>query len=190
MAPVSPITGAVAGVRTSSRALLASQPCGWRLGRACTSPPLTAQWLRGGLVILTSRECETTSELFNNLPMKALLTRIETVHELADVGFISPLSHGASRRIILHMTLRNSVPDTFTLTGDDKSGLTQLLELPRHQARVAQTAAAPRMQDALTELEDALADRIAALSNAAEDDQADSEALGDPGRSWRPLRAA
>ena len=88
------------------------------------------------------------------------------------------------------MTLRNSVPDTFTLSGDDKSRLTQLLELARHQARVAQTAAAPRMQDALTELEDALADRIAALSNAAEDDQADAEALGDPGRSWRPLRAA
>ena len=79
------------------------------------------------------------------------------------------------------MTLRNSVPDTFTLSGDDESRLTQLLELARHQARVAQTAAAPRMQDALTELEDALADRIAALRNAAEDDQADAEALGDPG---------
>ena len=61
------------------------------------------------------------------------------------------------------MTLRNSVPDTFTLSGDDESRLTQLLELARHQARVAQAAAAPRMQDALTELEDALADQIAAL---------------------------
>ena len=86
--------------------------------------------------------------------------------------------------------LRNSVPDTFTLSGDDESRLTQLLELARHQARVAQTAAAPRMQDALTDLEDALADQLAALANAAEDDKADAEALGDPGRSWRPLRAA
>ena len=56
---------------------------------------------------------------------------------------------------------------------------------------MAQATAAPRMQDALTALEDALADQIAALANAAEDDKADAEASGgDPGRSWRPLRAA
>jgi hypothetical protein len=36
---------------------------------------------------------------------------------------------------ILDMTLRNSVPDTFTLSGDDKSRLTQLLELAQRQAR-------------------------------------------------------
>jgi hypothetical protein len=123
--------------------------------------------------------------------MKALPTRIETLHELATVRFSFRLfSHGASRRIILQMTLRNSVPDTFTLSGDDKSRLTQLLELAQRQARAAQTAAAPRMQDALADLEDAIADQIAALANAAEDDKADAESLGDPGRSWRPLRAA
>ncbi len=88
------------------------------------------------------------------------------------------------------MTLRNSVPETFTVTGDDQSRLTQLLELARQQARVAQTAAAPRTQDALANFEDAIADQIAALANAAEGDKADAEALGDPGRSWRPLRAA
>jgi hypothetical protein len=55
---------------------------------------------------------------------------------------------------------------------------------------VAHTAAAPRMQDALTDLEDALADHLTALANAEEDDKADAQALGDPGRSWRPLRAA
>ena len=88
------------------------------------------------------------------------------------------------------MALRRSVPDTFVLSGDDESRLVQLLELARHQARVAQASAAPRMQDALTELEDALADELAALANAAEDDKADAEALGDVGRSWRPLRAA
>ena len=88
------------------------------------------------------------------------------------------------------MAPRNSVPDTFTLSGDDEQRLTQLLELARHQARAAQTAAAPRMQDALTDIEDTLADHLAALANALEDDEADAEALGDPGRSWRPLRAA
>jgi|SRR5271170_2374610 hypothetical protein len=123
--------------------------------------------------------------------MKALPTRIEALHELAGRTISFRLfPDGASRRIILRMTLRNSVPDTFTLSGDDKSRLTQLLELAQHQARVAQAAAAPRMQDALTVLEDAIADQIAALANATEDDKADTEALGDPGRSWRPLRAA
>ena len=107
------------------------------------------------------------------------------------VGFhFAPFPTPLARRIIPHMALRNSVPDTFTLSGDDESRLTQLLELARHQARVAQTAAAPRMQDALTDIEDALTDHLAALANAAEDDKADAEALGDPGRSWRPLRAA
>lgn len=94
------------------------------------------------------------------------------------------------RRIILHMALQNSVRDTFTLSGDDENRLVQLLELARQQARVAQTAAAPRMLDALTDIEDALAGHLAALANAEEDDKADAEASGDPGRSWRPLRAA
>ena len=89
------------------------------------------------------------------------------------------------------MAPKSPVPNTFTLSGDDESRLVQLLELARHQARVAQATAAPRMQDALTALEDALADQIAALANAAEDNKADAEASGgDPGRSWRPLRAA
>ena len=100
-------------------------------------------------------------------------------------------SHATVRRIIPpSWQPRKSVPDTFTLSGDDEQRLTQLLELARHQARAAQTAAAPRMQDALTDIEDTLADHLAALANALEDDKADAEALGDPGRSWRPLRAA
>ena len=88
------------------------------------------------------------------------------------------------------MALRNSIPDTFTLSGDDESRLVQLLELARHQSRLAQTAAAPRMQDALTDIEHALGDHLAALANADEDDKADAEASGDLGRSWQPLRAA
>jgi hypothetical protein len=117
--------------------------------------------------------------------------RIKTANEDEDhrVSFRA-FSYTLGRRIILYMALQNSVPDTFTLSGDGEDRLVQLLKLARHLARVALTAAAPRMQDALTELEDALTDQLAALANAAEDDKADAEASGDPGRSWRPLRAA
>ena len=84
--------------------------------------------------------------------------------------------------------------DTFTLSGDPESRIAQLLQLVQHHARIAQaTAAAPRMQDALTELEDALSDQLAALDRAAEDDKADAEATGEAARerqAWRPLRAA
>jgi hypothetical protein len=86
-----------------------------------------------------------------------------------------------------------SVPDNFSLSGDYESRVAQLLRLTRHQARVAQATAAPRMQDALTELEDAISDHLAALDNAAEDDKADAEASGDAERerqTWHPLRAA
>jgi hypothetical protein len=91
------------------------------------------------------------------------------------------------------MTSLHAAPDTFTLSGDPDSRIAQLLQLVQHQARIAQTAAAPRMQDALTELEDAISDQLAALDRAAEDDKADAEATGDAARerqAWRPLRAA
>jgi hypothetical protein len=91
------------------------------------------------------------------------------------------------------MQVRNSVPDTFTLTGSFESRVAELLRIAQHHARVAQTAAQPRMQDALTELEDAISDQIIALERAAEDDKADAEATGEAARerqSWRPLRAA
>jgi hypothetical protein len=100
------------------------------------------------------------------------------------------------------MQVRNSVPDTFTLSGDPDtftlSGdyehrVAQLLRLAQHQARIAQSTAAPRMQDALTELEDAISDQLAALNNAADDDKADAEASGEAEherQAWRPLRAA
>ena len=87
----------------------------------------------------------------------------------------------------------NSVPDTFTLTGDSESRVAQLLRIAQLQARVAQTAGSPRLQNALIALEDAIADQLAALNNAAEDDKADAEVSGAAERrrqSWRPLRAA
>ena len=78
------------------------------------------------------------------------------------------------------MTLRNSVPDTFTLSGDDESRLTQLPNW--HGIRRASRRRRPHhackthSQNWRTRL------RIGSLrSRAAEDDQADAEALGDPG---------
>jgi hypothetical protein len=82
-----------------------------------------------------------------------------------------------------------SAPDPFSLSGDYESRVAQLLSITRHQARVAQVAAAPRMQDAL--VEDAIFDHLAALDNAAEEDKADAEASGEAERerqAWRPLR--
>ena len=83
--------------------------------------------------------------------------------------------------------------DTFTLTGDYENRVLEALKVAQHQASLAQAGAAPRMQDALVGLENALSDQIAWLENAAEDDKADAEESGDAERerqSWRPLRAA
>ena len=91
------------------------------------------------------------------------------------------------------MPTSHSIPDTFTLSGDHADRVAQLLRIAQHQARVAQVAAAPRMQDVLADLEDTLSDQLAALNNAAEDDKADAEASGEADRqrrSWHPLRAA
>ncbi len=99
---------------------------------------------------------------------------------------ISGLYVRAARPNPTFMPIRNEVHDTFTLSGDHEHRVEQLLEFARHAARVAQSGAAPRMQDAL-------ADHLAALSNAAEEDKEDAEASGEAERgrqAWRPLRAA
>ena len=70
-----------------------------------------------------------------------------------------------------------SAPDTFSLSGGYESRVAQLLSITRHQARVAQIAAAPRVQDALTELEDAISDHLTALNNAAEDEDRSGAAI-------------
>jgi hypothetical protein len=83
--------------------------------------------------------------------------------------------------------------ETVTLTGTYESHVAQLLRAARHQARLAQAGARPRMQDALTELEDALSEQLGALESAADADMADAEDSGEAERirqSWRPLRAA
>ena len=68
-----------------------------------------------------------------------------------------------------------------------------MLRLAQRHARLDQVMVGPRLQDALTELEDALSDQIAALDNAAQDDLADEEDSGAAERerrAWHPLRAA
>ena len=83
--------------------------------------------------------------------------------------------------------------DTFTLSGGYENRVLEALKVAQHQVRLAQPQAAPRMQDALTGLEDALSDQIAWLENAAQDDKADAEESGEAERerqAWRPLRAA
>lgn len=65
--------------------------------------------------------------------------------------------------------------DTVTLSGPYEKRVTQLLQMARRQARIAQTTAEPRMQDALTELGYILEDQIAALADAAQDDRHDAE---------------
>jgi hypothetical protein len=74
------------------------------------------------------------------------------------------------------MPVQVSVPNTFTLAGDYESSVTQLLDLARQQVRLAKGLAAPRMHDALTELDYVLEDQLAALANAIDDERADAEA--------------
>ena len=91
------------------------------------------------------------------------------------------------------MGTHQTVPDTFTLSGDNVNRITQLLRLAQRHARLDQVMVGPRLQNALTDLEDTLSDQIAALDNAAQDDLADAEASGAAERerrAWHPLRAA
>ena len=88
----------------------------------------------------------------------------------------------AGRRILLRMAGKRAEPEIFSLSGDHESRVTQLLQVTRHQLRVAQTTAAPRMYEALAELDNILEDQIAALADAVVDDETDAErqAAGPP----------
>jgi hypothetical protein len=61
--------------------------------------------------------------------------------------------------------------DTVTLT----ARVVRSLQLARQQVWTAQTEAAPRIHEALTELDNILEDQIAALANAAVDDKVDAK---------------
>ena len=92
------------------------------------------------------------------------------------------------------MSTHQSVPDTFTLSGDNVSRIVQLLHLAQHYARLDQVMVGPRLQGALTELEDRLFDHIAVLDAAEQDDLAEAAEAADAERdrqSWFPrYRAA
>jgi hypothetical protein len=91
------------------------------------------------------------------------------------------------------MPKQTDVPTTFTLSGDYEHRVLEVLRVAQHQVRLAQPGAAPRMQDALVGLEDALGDQIAWLENAAEDDKADAEEFSEAEcerRAYYTLRAA
>jgi len=82
---------------------------------------------------------------------------------------------------------------TFTLSGNYDQRVLEALRVAQHQVRLAQGGAAPRTQDALVGLEDALSDQIAWLENAAEEDKADAEESAEAERERRayyPPRAA
>lgn len=99
----------------------------------------------------------------------------ETARKVLDCLF----SARAALRIFLSMASKMAEPETFSLSGDHESRVTQLLHMVRHQVRIAQTTAAPRMNEALTELDCILEDQIAALANAVVDDRIDAETPSD-----------
>ena len=96
----------------------------------------------------------------------------------ANVHPAAPFSIRVPARILPVMGIHQSVPDTFTLSGDNVSRIIQLLRLAQRHARLDQVMIGPHLQDALTDLEDALSDQIAALDNAIQDDLADAEESG------------
>jgi hypothetical protein len=105
----------------------------------------------------------------------------------------APFSLRVSAWILLFMGTHQTVPDTFTLSGDNVSRITQLLRLAQRHAGLDQVMVGPHLQNALTELEDTLSDQISGLDNATQDDLADTEASGAAERerrAWHPLRAA
>ncbi len=72
--------------------------------------------------------------------------------------------------------------DTFTLTGDHLHKVSQLLRLARRYAKIAGHSYNSRVQDALAELDDDLAERLAALDHAEQDDRIAAEETGEAER--------
>ena len=89
------------------------------------------------------------------------------------------------------MPTQTDVPATFILSGDYQNSVLEALRVAQHQVRLAQPGAAPRMQEALVSLEDALSDQLAWPENAAQDDKADADFEAELEQAaWQPLRAA
>ena len=88
------------------------------------------------------------------------------------------------------MSSQAIVSDTFSLRGAPLQRLRQVLELAEREARAAQNSAPGRhVEDALSEVEQAIRADLVRLENALEDDRADAETTGDAEharRAWFP----
>jgi hypothetical protein len=74
----------------------------------------------------------------------------------------------------------------FPLSGERLDRLRQALKVVGHQARVAQTGGYGRhVEDALTEIEEAITDHLARIENARDDDKAEAEESGEAERERR-----
>jgi hypothetical protein len=84
--------------------------------------------------------------------------------------------------------------DVFTLTGDPIDRVQQVLDVARHQIRLGQHAPIDyRMEAALAEAEEAIANARALVADAIEAAQADKEASGEAEherQAWLPLYRA
>ena len=84
------------------------------------------------------------------------------------------------------MSSQALVPNTVSLSGEYLDRLRQVLKVAGHQARVAQTSGYGRnIEDALTEIEEAITDHLARIENAIDDDKAEAEESGEAERARR-----
>ena len=84
--------------------------------------------------------------------------------------------------------------DSFTLKGDPLTRAVAALRVARQQVRLAiADTDSPRIEDALSAIEDEIGDHLSRIAGAIDDDAADLEASGEAAsqrQAWLPLRAA
>jgi len=84
------------------------------------------------------------------------------------------------------MSAKDDVPDQFAFTGDRLDRLRQALLLVERQARLTQGDGYGRsVQAAAADVEAAVADLLALVADAAEDDKAEVEDMGEAERARR-----
>jgi hypothetical protein len=93
------------------------------------------------------------------------------------------------------MNAKDAVPDQFAFSGERVDRLRQVLMLAERQARLVQGDGYGRnVQTAAADIEDAVADLLALLAGAMEDDKAEAEEVGEAEKArqaWFPhYRAA
>jgi hypothetical protein len=80
---------------------------------------------------------------------------------------------------------QGTVLDTFTLSGEPVSRARQALEIARQQLKVAWGHGDWRLEDALADGEEAIADQLARIDAALADAEADAEESGEAERQRR-----